>query len=198
MTLRKWMYLFGTTMLIGILFGTLTALILQALDQQFYLTGFKEYGYNIFWFMVGGALLGAFSHMFFFAYLIVRFIAIGVLKSKRLWDYIQIFFIVMTPVELYFFVLEKENVSAWNYALIPVIVIVLSIIIGFWKAKLTNWNAFIPTVFFISVATLFIATTGMKQNNAASTLIMVIPLFACNSWQILKLHTLLGNKKEPA
>lgn len=52
-------------------------------------------------------------------------------------------------------------------------------------------------VFFMIVVTALEALPAIREDDAASTIFMIIPLLACNAWQILILQKVLQTSKEP-
>jgi len=195
-TLRKWFYLFWTTLLIGSFSALLTGIILQANDQQFSFLGGSEIGYNILTMLLGGATISVLSQMGFFAYLIVRFIAMGFVKSKWIWDTVQLLLVGVAIVDL--FVFRHDPGDNWLiYSILPSIMLVVGLLVAAWKVKLTNRNGFIPTLFFMTAVTAVEAIPAIRLNTAASTIFMMVPLIASNAWQILILSKVLNTNKEP-
>ncbi len=65
MTIRKWFYLFWTTLLVGAVTAIVTGLVLQFSDQQVALGG-KEIGFSMLTMFLGGATISVLSQMGFF------------------------------------------------------------------------------------------------------------------------------------
>lgn len=197
MTLRKWFHLFWTTLVLGVIVSTGIGLILQFSDKEFSVMGLSAVGFNLVNMILGGATISVLSQMGFFAYLIVRFIAVGIIRSKTVWDLLQLACVIVVLFDLVY--LRKTNFdsseSLIGYFVLPAIVLVISLGVSYWKVKLTNMNAFIPTLFFMSAVTILEAVPALKLDNSASSLFMLAPLFVCNAWQILTLHKILGDKK---
>lgn len=197
MTLRKWFHLFWTTLVLGVIVSTGIGLILQFSDKEFSVMGLSAVGFNLVNMILGGATISVLSQMGFFAYLIVRFIAVGIIRSKTVWDLLQLACVIVVIFDLVY--LRKTNFdsseSLIGYFVLPAIVLVISLGVSYWKVRLTNKNAFIPTLFFMSAVTILEAVPALKLDNSASSLFMLAPLFVCNAWQILTLHKILGDKK---
>lgn len=195
MTLRKWFHLFWTTLLIGIVFGIAAGLVLQATDQDFSRIGLPGYGFNVVNMALGGATISVLSQMGYFAYLIVRYIGLGIIRKKSTFDLLQWALIIVVLGDLV--ILRSANFAGpvVDYIWLPIIIAALSWGIAAYKVKLTNRNGFLPTFFFMSAVTVLEAVPALKQNNAASTFFMLAPLIACNAWQILVLPRILGNEK---
>ncbi|MNI02495.1 hypothetical protein D3C73_553720 [compost metagenome] len=195
MTLRKWFHLFWTTLVIGIVVSTVTGLVLQFSDQEFQVMGMSAVGFNVLNMILGGATISVLSQMGFFAYLIVRFIMAGLIRSKKVWDFIQILIILVVLYDLVYLRYTTLEGSLMSYVLMPVILLILSIGVAYWKVKMTNFNAFTPTLFFMLAVTVLEAVPAIRQDSLASSVFMLFPLFACNAWQILILHKIVDNKK---
>ncbi len=160
--------------------------------------GFEGFGYNLIGTVIVGALLGAFSHLGFFAYLTMNYFAQGIIRSRLLWSYIQVFLIVV--VSYYSAILRvREGESLLSYILVPVIILIVSLPFVRLKVKQTNKQSFVPTLFFLTAVTLLESVPALRQYNPYGTVLMIAPLYASNVWQIMKLHKLLGpSTKEPA
>lgn len=184
-------------MLIGIVIGALVGLILQANDKDFSfdVVGISGVGYNLVNMVIIGAMISVLSQMGFFAYLILRFIVAGIIRSKFIWDMIQLIVVVIVLFDLVYLRVTYFGGSILTYSVMPAILLAISLGTAYWKVKMTNRNAFIPTLFFMLAVTVLEAVPAIKQHNFASSLFMLAPLVACNAWQILILHKVLDNKK---
>lgn len=180
--------------------GLAIGLLLQAADPDFVIPGVIPggsrigfLGYNIFTLVLGGATISILCQMGFFAYLILRMVVLSFIRSNRIWGYIQILIIIIVLYEtasLRYINYASEGESFFHYFDLPFIILVVSLIIAYWKVKLTNMNAFIPTLFFLVAGTIIEAVPALRLNNLSSTLYMIVPLMICNAWQILILHKL--------
>lgn len=194
MTLRKWFHLFWTTLLLGIGVSTVIGLILQLSDKDFSVMGLSGYGFNLVIMILGGGIISLLSQMGFFAYLIVRFIAIGIIRSKKVWELLQLAVVIVVMFDLVYLRMGGAGALA-DYFITPIVILIIAVAISYWKVRLTNSNAFIPTLFFMTVVTVLEAVPALQEDNAATTLFMFAPLIVCNAWQILTLHKILEAKK---
>lgn len=197
MTLRKWFYLFWTTLLIGAVTAVIAGLVLQLTDQQVELGG-KQIGFSMITMILGGATISVLSQMGFFAYLIVRYIVGGIIR-KWAWDIVQVIIIVIVLFDLIYlrYVSSGQQMSWGIYMILPLSLIIVSIGVAWWKVKMTNRSAVIPTLFFMIAVTAIEAIPSLRLDNAASTIFMMVPLYLCNAWQILILSRVLNTNKEP-
>ena len=197
MKIKSWLFLFFTTLIIGITGAIIVGLFLKLpeggsfLDFFLYILGLIGFG----------ALFSVFSQMGFFAYLTVHRFGLGIFKSHSLWNGVQLLIIAVVLFDLFYLrysSFHKEGESILNYIAIPLLLLAYGMIIAFLKVKQTNNVAFIPTLFFITVVTVLEWVPVLKENNTLSLWMAFIPLILCNTYQILMLHRLLqSNQKKP-
>lgn len=196
MSLRKWARLFWKTMLVGAVGAVVAGLILQFATGTIEFKGTVDmlifplilFGY--------GALVSVYSQLGFFAYLTLNYMGIGVFKRKT-WEYIQIALSVLALLELMFlrtFVGGEKNLT-WDLAL-GIGILITAVIVTYLKVKFTNINALIPTMFFMLAVTILeiIGVLKIGVNNA--TVFIIIPLLACNAYQMLTLHKVTQDEKK--
>jgi KinB signaling pathway activation protein len=80
----------------------------------------------------------------------------------------------------------------------PIIILLVSAGIAYWKVKLTNRTAFVPTLFFMSVVTILEAVPAFSLDETGSSyaIFMIVPLLVCNAWQIMQLHKIVETTKK--
>jgi len=203
-TLRKWNYLFWTTLAWGSGVAIAAGIFLIMLFDDFSFLEMTEPGFNwqtLLFALLGGALISTVSQMGFFAYLTVRYIAVGIIRVKWVWEGLQIFIIFdafFATVYLSYKSFAGEGGSWVPYIWLPLILLIISFAVAYWKKTKTNKNAFIPTLFFMFVVTLIEMLPVLRYDSVAANIYMMGTLVACNTWQIMLLHKLVGNKKELA
>ncbi|CAM3086413.1 KinB-signaling pathway activation protein [Paenibacillus sediminis] len=194
MNLKRWFYLFWTTLLVGAVASLITGVILKWTEQGTQLKGFADV------IMLGVLLLGSgimvsiYSQMGFFAYLMMNYMAVGVF-SKRVWQYIQLGLAALALLELMFFrIFVGGQTDRLSDIVLGIVILLTAVIVAYYKVKGTNASAFIPTLFFMITGTIVevIGVLSIGVNNA--TVFIVIPLLACNAYQILLLHRILQQK----
>lgn len=198
MTLKKWFYLFWTTLCIGMAAAVLIAVYLMVFDPEFEMQGFLNVAVYFFNMMIIGATYSVFAQMVFFAYLTLNYIALNIFKRMDVWKIIQVILIVVVLFDLVYlrYSLSTEPDQGWMpFAVMPAILLALSWLVAKRKVQLTNKTAFIPTLFFMIVATALEAVPALRMQGT-TTFFMMFPLFACNAWQILKLHTLVSKEQK--
>ncbi|WP_369901473.1 KinB-signaling pathway activation protein [Bacillus manliponensis] len=203
MNSRKWVHLFLTTLLLG---GSSTVFIGFVLGWDKYSKFFKDFdGMEIlmvsFWFLGVGFIFSVISQMGFFAYLTVHRFGLGMFKSARLWNMVQVFFIIFVLFDFVYLravLIENGNEFVWNNIFMAAAVFVFGIIVAYIKSKETNKGAFIPALFFMVVVTIVEWVPALRINDTDWLYLMVIPLLICNTYQMLVLHRLVGTKKADA
>ncbi|MGC4378222.1 KinB-signaling pathway activation protein [Fictibacillus sp. Mic-4] len=181
-------FLFFSTLLIGIGADIITGFILKLPTG-----GIKAFFLYIVGLIGFGAIYSVFSQMGFFAYLTVHRFGLGIFKSQALWNGVQLVITVFVLFDLFYLrytAFYKKGESIASYFIIPIVVLVIGLIVAYFKQKATNRGAFIPTLFFIVVVTTVEWVPVLKQNDVYANWMAFVPLILCNAYQILILHRL--------
>lgn len=193
MSIGKWFRLFWSTLWIGSAAGLVTGAVLALADGGFRGLTSIEIGYNLLMMLFAGMTFSILSQMFFFAYMMLNYIARGMFRKRNTWVLVQLFFILTVPFEIYFFVWDA---SLPAYLLFAGLLLVATIVTAYLKVRETNATAWVPTIFFMLVFTMLETAIALQVNVTAAIVLMAVPLVACNAWQIMRLHKLV-DKKEP-
>lgn len=196
MDIRKWVSLFGKTLLLGAVLGLVLGVIFQwnTLVSGYkagHVKGFYAQLFNLF---VFGGLFSVLSQMGFFAYLTVHRIALGMFRSHSRWGIIQVGLILFVFFDLIFLrytAFADEGDTIWGYILMPIILIIFALIVAEVKKRETNKIAYIPTIFFMFVVTTLEWIPGLRTGADPNVWVMGLTLVACNAYQVLKLHRLV-------
>lgn len=195
MNLRKWMKLFGTTILIGALASVITGVCMQLNDSEYSHLGADEWLYNVFMMSLSGLTFGAFAHMGFFAYLMLNYIARSIFKSPYMWVALQSFITLFVLAEIAYWTYGSNDLPAQTYWLLPVLLLLASTLIAWRKVTETSAGAWLPTLFFlIAITTLETIPSFQAKEGISPLIFQMIPLFVCNAYQIMQLHRILGTK----
>ena len=200
LTIRKWFFLFWTTLAIGTAAGMITGAVLKWTMDEFALLDPSLGVYEWLFLLFGVGTISVLSQMGFFAYLTVRYIALGFVRGKVLyWDILQVVFVVVTLFDLVYlryvnFAEPGEPLA--GYFVLPAFVLAVSVAVSYVKVKMTNRSAFVPTLFFMSTVTVLESVPALKLNDTGYTIVMIVPLLVCNAWQILMLHRILPSKND--
>ncbi|MBY3625234.1 KinB signaling pathway activation protein [Acinetobacter sp. CUI P1] len=191
MSIKKWFHLFWTTLLIGAGGAVIAGLALQFVNGKI---DFKSVG-DFFLYpliLLGyGMLVSVYSQLGFFAYLILNYMGNGVFPQK-VWKYIQLVLSVLALLELIFLrtvVGGERNVT--SDLILGIAILLAAIIVSYFKVKSTNISALIPTLFFMTAISIVEVIGVLRIGVDSATVFIVVPLIACNAFQILMLHRIL-------
>ncbi|MEK4239755.1 KinB-signaling pathway activation protein [Paenibacillus sp. FSL H7-0714] len=191
MSIKKWFYLFWTTLLIGAGGAVIAGLALQFVNGKI---DFKSVG-DFFLYpliLLGyGMLVSVYSQLGFFAYLILNYMGNGVFPQK-VWKYIQLVLSVLALLELIFLrtVVGGER-NVMSDLILGIVILLAAIIVSYFKVKSTNISALIPTLFFMTAISIVEVIGVLRIGVDSATVFIVVPLIACNAFQILMLHRIL-------
>ncbi len=183
---------FSTLILGGIVAGIVGALArwneqFQPLIQS---ADYVEMLMTFIWLVGVGFIFSVISQMGFFAYLTVHRLGLGIFKS--LWNPVQIVLILFVLFDLVYlrYISFGSNDSIISYLLVAGIVVVIGLPVAYIKMKQTNKHAFVPALFFMIVITTIELVPVLRQDDISWVYYMLIPLLACNAYQLLILHKL--------
>lgn len=191
MTLKKWWYMFWTTLVIGGLASLLTALLMEG--SIMFSDGITNLLYGIIGSFATGLLLSLASQAGFFGYLTVNQLGLTIFRRRDIWGLVQVMLIIVVFAD--FVYLRYQNFAQpgenWmSFVWLPLSLLIIAIVVGYYKMKKTNRYAFIPAVFFMFVITALEWWPALKGNVLQSMIFMIIPLLACNIWQLNVIHRL--------
>ena len=201
MNSRNWVRLFLSTLLIGAVSTVIVAFIVRW-DQhtaEFANGEYLQVLSVIFWYIGIGLIFSIISQMGFFAYLTVHRFGLGIFKS--LWNAVQVVLIVFVLFDLVYFryiAFANEGDSLLPYIAFPAFLLIYGLLVAYVKKAQTNHHAFIPALFFMIVVTTVEWFPVLRENEPSWLLLMLFPLLACNSYQMLVLHKLNQPKEKPA
>jgi KinB signaling pathway activation protein len=197
--IKKWLFLFFTTLLIGGISIILTSAVM-GWDE---IAGGKDTSQELFaagiWLFIVGLLFSVISQMGFFAYLMVHRFGLGIFKSHKLWNRVQIVLILFTFFDLIYLryvAFGAANETWLNYLMLPILLLIIALVAAYLKAKMTNGVAFYPALFFVFVVTTVEVVPAFTQNDQNWVILMLVPMVACNVWQLLVLHHLTSPSNE--
>jgi KinB signaling pathway activation protein len=191
LSIKKWFHLFWTTLLIGAGGAVIAGLALQFVNGTI---DFKSVG-DFFLYpliLLGyGMLVSVYSQLGFFAYLILNYMGNGVFPQK-VWKYIQLVLSVLALLELIFLrtVVGGER-NVMSDLILGIFILLTAIIVSYFKVRSTNISALIPTFFFMTAISIVEVIGVLRIGVDSATVFIVVPLVACNAFQILMLHRIL-------
>ncbi|MED5019987.1 KinB-signaling pathway activation protein [Paenibacillus chibensis] len=196
MNLKNWSKLFLKTLLVGAIVSIITGFLLPYSRDSISFKDMKDVLFYLLILFGFGAMTSVYSQLGFFAYMILNYTAIGVFKRKT-WQYIQFVLAVLALLEVMFFrsFVGKENSSQTADLLLGIAILIIAVLVAYLKVRATNPSAWVPTIFFMTAITIVEMVGGLKINDNNATIFIVVPLLACNAYQILVLHKILKPKK---
>ncbi|WLD93567.1 KinB-signaling pathway activation protein [Alkalihalobacillus sp. AL-G] len=193
MNIRKWVYLFFTTLLIGGVSAIIVGMLLRWQDIE----GVGSFFFMLAWLMGYGFIFSIISQMGYFAYLTIHRFGLGIFKSVQLWSWVQLLILVFVVFDLFYLryiAFDDADTSILPFLIVPLALLGYGAVVAFIKKRETNKQAFIPTLFFIVAVTTIEWFPVLKTNDALWLWLSIIPLLACNTWQVLILHRLINKK----
>lgn len=191
MSLRKYGWLFVTTLLLGGLGGVLVALIF---DLSKLLEGsIGNFFVGTLMYLLYGMTISIVAQMGFFAYMTINYFAKTIFKTPSMWRSVQVFLIIFVFFDMIYlrYTSLGEGGSIGPYFIEPIILLIVAVVTAYGKVSLTNRTAWVPTLFFMYVVTALEWIPALKENDVHATLSMLVPLLFCNVWQVMQLHRLV-------
>ncbi|WP_088007323.1 KinB-signaling pathway activation protein [Indiicoccus explosivorum] len=196
MTIRNWLKFFINALLIGGVVTGVFGLFIRWNDAFAPFAERGEWGEFIaafIWMIIVGFTMSVVSQMGFFAYLTVHQFGVGIFRSLRLWNWVQILIIAVVIFDLAFFRFATSAETAGEqmlyWGLLAVLLAVASAV-AFLKAKWTKQSAFISSLFFMIVVTTleWLPALMVRAENIDSWVaLLLFPLLAVNAYQLLVL-----------
>jgi KinB signaling pathway activation protein len=146
-----------------------------------------------------GFLFSVISQMGFFAYLTIHRFGLGIFKSASLWNGVQVVLILFVLFDLVYLRYESfaaSGESILSYIGLAATLLIVSLIVAWYKAKQTNREAFIPALFFMIVVTVIEWVPVLRVNEKSWLLLMMFSLLACNAYQLLILQKLNAQSQQ--
>jgi len=200
-TSRNWVRLFMSTLFVGGVVTAVMGFIVRWSMFQPYFTKFRivDILAGLIWLIVMGFLFSVISQMGFFAYLTIHRFGLGMFKSVSLWNSVQVVFILFGLFDLVY--LRYINFAKPNESFLPylgpaVFLLIVGLICAWGKMKQTNRDAFIPALFFMTVATLVEWVPVLRENEHSWFYLMLIALLACNGYQLFILPKLNAKSEQ--
>jgi hypothetical protein len=195
LSLRKWMKLFGMTILIGAIVTVVGSVCIQLFNPDF--RNVEASGWLSYVLMMAliGMTFGAFAHMGFFAYMMLNYIARSIFKRPYYWVAIQGFVALFVLIEIGYWTYDS-NFPAMTFWVVPLALLAGSAVVAWFKVSQTSGGAWIPTIFFMVAITVLESIPAFRTGDISSLLYQLIPLFICNGYQIMQLHKILGQRAE--
>jgi len=190
-TLRIWFRWFWTTLAVGVAASMVVWAALKALVPGF------VFDVGVGWYepvlaLLGGATISVLAQMGFFAFLMLRYVALGMFGRRTyLLNALQAALTAVALLDLALlgvWLVPERSVSAGDVALAAVVG-GAGALVAYRKSRLTNRSAFWPTWFFMSAVTAVEAVPALRTDATPHVWFMTLTLLACNAWQIMSLSS---------
>lgn len=192
-----------STLLLGGLATGIIGFIVRWDEFQVYFTDFNilKILSTLIWLIGVGLIFSLVSQMGFFAYLTVHRFGLGIFKSVKLWNAIQVVLILFVLFDLIYFRNKFFDDGLAHFVFDAALLLVVGLIVAYFKAKQTNKDAFIPALFFMIVVTVIEWMPVLRVNEESWLYLMLFPLLICNAYQLIIIHKLnqkSAQEKKPA
>jgi KinB signaling pathway activation protein len=189
---RNLVRLFFSTLLIGGITTGIVGFVVRWNEFEPFFADFQlvEILSILAWLVGVGLIFSLISQMGFFAYLTVHRFGLGIFKSVKLWNSVQvvlIIFVLFDLVYLRFNAFSEKGDSLLPYIGLASFVALSGFIAAYYKARQTNKDAFIPALFFMIVVTVLEWVPILRVNEESWLYLMMFPLLICNAYQLLAL-----------
>lgn len=172
--------------------GLIASFFVRSGQYVAYLSPFnlKEISGVFIFFLVLGLTFAAISMTGFFAYLFVNRMGLNLFKGY--WPTVQVGLVIFVLFDLIYFPYRASggDIVIYWFILMAASMLAIGWVVAKIKAKQTKETAFIPTLFFMIVFTSAEWVPGLMVDGTDYAWLMIIPLLACNAYQILTLHRL--------
>ncbi|PTX58220.1 KinB signaling pathway activation protein [Melghirimyces profundicolus] len=189
MTIRKLFFLFWTTLAVGTVTAPLAGLAVEGV--------FGPLGLDLVRRLWAGVMFGAVAQMGFFAYMVFNMVAKGFLRNPAVYQGMQLLLTLVILIQTW--MVSGANSGTMQVGagpwVLPLTIFFVGVVVAWFKARATQSSAFIPALFFMVAATVLEAIPSLEQRSFPMIMLMVLTLLACNAWQIMQLHRLLGSSE---
>ncbi|WP_053361348.1 KinB-signaling pathway activation protein [Bacillus sp. FJAT-27251] len=201
MTSRNWVRLFMSTLLLGGLTTGVTGFIVRWDEFAPFFSNFNlaEILAILFWLLGVGFIFSLLSQAGFFAYLTIHRFGLGIFKTVRLWNTVQVILIALVLFDLVYFryaAFAESGSSLLPYLGLALLVLLPALAVAYLKSRQTNSSAFVPALFFMVVATTLEWVPILRVNEQSWVYLMLFPLIVCNAYQLLMLPKLNQKSQE--
>ncbi|MDQ0220612.1 KinB-signaling pathway activation protein [Peribacillus cavernae] len=145
------------------------------------------------WMFGVGLIFSVISQAGYFAYLTVHRFGLGIFRSASLWNAVQLVLVIFVLFDLVYlrFITFAEGEGLGSYLGLAILLLIVGLIVAYFKMKQTNKQAFIPALFFMTVVTILEWVPVLRVNDESWIYFMLLPLLVCNAYQLLILNKLI-------
>lgn len=186
MNSRKIVQMFFNTLWIGGLVGLLASFIIERKEYMKVLSPFDGMELlGVFLYFLGFALVfTVVGQTGFFAYLFIH--RYGQSFFRSFWSTVQILLIIFVLFDIVYF--TSKDMSLLFRVGLAAVIFVYGLLIAWIKARQTNKSAFVPALFVMVVILALELSLVLRAGDLHFILLMLVTLFAANTYQLLILH----------
>ncbi|MCH5586001.1 KinB-signaling pathway activation protein [Shimazuella sp. AN120528] len=193
MTLKKLFFWIVSTLIVGAVLSIVLVYGIRAVTG----TNLGEFTQIL----LTGLTFAAVAELGFFSYLVFNWLAKGFLRNPKLFSSIQIFLILILLFNLIYLNTSKfAGSSLTAHLVVPLVILLVSLAVAWWKSAKSVAGAFVPTLFFMVAATTLEAIPSINSKAGEVPLpfvvFTVLILLVCNSYQILQLSWLVTRSQK--
>lgn len=183
---RKIVHFFFKTFFIGGIVGFIASFFIKSAEYGAVLSPFdaKELLGVALFFLGYAFVFTVIAQTGFFAYLFVHRYGQGFFKS--FWPTVQVLLIVFALFDLIYF--TSDELSLGFKITTTISLLVIGLIVAYFKMKQSNGTAFIPALFFMVVITALELSLVLRAADISFILLMLVPALVVNSYQLLTLQ----------
>ncbi|WP_421382705.1 KinB-signaling pathway activation protein [Bacillus salacetis] len=190
MTIRNWIRLFFSTLMVGGIVTGISGVILRWNEFEPWFSDF-DLGRIIsvfLWLIVVGFTFSVISQMGFFAYLTVHQFGLGMFRS--FWNSVQIVITLFVLFDLIYFRFDGFTIDGdikYSYIILFLLIVVTGLVVAFLKNKQSGQNTFVSAIFFMVVVTVLEWLPVLQAKESNWLFLMLFALLSCNAYQLLAL-----------
>lgn len=189
-SIRNWIKFFVHTLIIGGLAATIVGFFVRW-DELLPLIqegGWKNITSILAWHLFVGFTFSAVSQMGYFAYLTIHQFGLSMFRS--FWNSVQFLLIAFVLFDLVYFRFQAfadPGDSLLPYIGLAGLVLLIGLVVAYFKAKQSTSSVFISALFFMVVVTTIEWIPVLQTNDTKWLYIMLFTLVPCNAFQLLAL-----------
>jgi KinB signaling pathway activation protein len=199
LTSRNWVRLFFSTLIVG---GFTTGILGFLIRWNEFQSNFINFNIasilsTFIWLVGVGLIFSVISQVGYFAYLTIHQFGLGIFRS--LWNAVQVILVLFALFDLVYFRYErfaKHNESLMPYIGLAAFILIVGLVVAYFKSKQSKKSTFISALFFMVVVTIVEWVPVLRVNEESWIFLMIYPLIICNAYQILILPKFLKRSEE--
>ncbi|MGD7046358.1 KinB-signaling pathway activation protein [Jeotgalibacillus proteolyticus] len=192
MTIRSWIRFFTMTLLVGGITTGIVGIAVRWNELVDLLNGQDavEVISVIVWMIGVGMTFSVISQMGYFAYLTIHQFGLGIFRSLKLWNAVQLVLVAFVLFDLVYFRFQAfagEGDSLLPYIGLAVFLLAAGLLVASLKSKQATASVFPSTLFFMVVVTTLEWLPVLRSNEGYWLVTIMFTLIATNAYQILAL-----------